>query len=327
MGRLSAWERLALVRILSLDLRKSVLCILLIISTITRAEEPIVPIERSDYSRPTGIAPAYFGPNAFPIPDMLDGRTERRLRLELAADGYFGFKKDKTADLFARVHIPLFTDRVNLTLWIPITEWYAMTPERQRECRLQDTVAMRGHEAGDVYISTDIQLCKARKYLPDMVLRAAMKTASGGGFEKARQYDDPGYFFDLAVGKSLYLGQGKTFPYADPEGATVELRFAGSAGFLCWQTDNGRQNDAVMYGLQMLLKTAHFSFRSTWGGYVGWEKYGDRPMSIKATLSGHVRDFEPYLTYQYGIKDYPFHQVRVGLAYRIDILKHKKAEQ
>ncbi len=307
-------------------MRKYLLFILLTISIAARAdEEPLVPIERSDYSRPTGIAPYYFGPNAFPIPDMLDGRTESRLRLELAGDGYFGFKKDQTADLFARAYIPLFTDRVNLTLWIPVTEWYKMTTERQRECRLQDTVAMSGHEAGDVYISTDIQLLKARKYAPDIVLRAAMKTASGGGFEKARQYDDPGYFFDLAIGKSLYFGRGKTFPEAVPKEAVVELRFAGSVGFLCWQTDNGRQNDAVMYGLQMLLKTEYVSLRTTWGGYVGWEKYGDRPMSIKATLAGHIHDFEPYLTYQYGIKDYPFHQVRVGLAYRIDILKYKKA--
>ncbi len=285
-----------------------------------------MPIERSDYSRPTGIAPYYFGPNAFPIPDMLDGRTESRLRLELAGDGYFGFQKDRTADVFIRAYIPLFTDRVNLTLWMPVMEWYRMTPERQRTCRLQDTVVMSGHEAGDVYISTDIQLLKARKYAPDIVLRAAMKTASGGGFEKARQYDDPGYFFDLAIGKSLYFGRGKTFPYTDPEEAVVELRFAGSAGFLCWQTDNGRQNDAVMYGLQMLIKSEYVSLRTTWSGYVGWEKYGDRPMSIKATLAGHIHHFEPYITYQYGIKDYPFHQVRIGLAYPIDILKYKKTK-
>ena len=308
-------------------MRKYIVFILLTVSLFARAEEePLVPIERSDYSRPTGIAPYYFGPNAFPIPDMLDGRTESRLRLELAGDGYFGFQKDRTTDVFIRAYIPLFTDRVNLTLWMPVMEWYKMTTERQRTCRLQDSVVMSGHEAGDVYISTDIQLLKARKYAPDIVLRAAMKTASGGGFEKARQYDDPGYFFDLAIGKSLYFGRGKTFPYTDSEETVVELRFAGSAGFLCWQTDNGRQNDAVMYGLQMLLKTEYVSLRTTWSGYVGWEKYGDRPMSIKATLAGHIHNFEPYITYQYGIKDYPFHQVRIGLAYPIDILKYRKSE-
>lgn len=304
-------------------MRKTVLCLLLTISGLVCAK---VPIQEPNLREPTGIAPAYFGPNALPVPDMLDGRTESCLRLELAGDGYFGFQKDKTADLFARVYIPLFTDRVNLTLWMPVVEWYSMTLERQRTCRLQDTVALSGHEAGDVYISTDIQLLKARKYAPDIVLRAAMKTASGGSFGKARQYDDPGYFFDLAIGKSLYFGRGKTFPYADSEGAVVELRFAGSAGFLCWQTDNGRQNDAVMYGLQMLLKTKYVSWRTTWGGYIGWENDGDRPMSLKTSIAGHIRDFEPFVMYQYGIKDYPFHQLRVGLAYHINILNRTKKQ-
>ena len=178
---------------------------------------------------------------------------------------------------------------------------------------------MTGHEAGDVYVSTDIQLLKARKFAPDITLRAAIKTASGGSFDKARYYDNPGYFFDLGVGKSLYFGKGKTFPYADATDAKVELRFAGSAGFLCWQTDNGRQNDAVMYGLQMLLKSEYVSLRAVWSGYVGWEKDGDRPMTIKARLAGHIKGFEPFAEYQYGIKDYPFHQVRVGLAYNIHV--------
>ena len=278
-----------------------------------------VPIAHPNLGEPTGIAPAYFGPNAFPVPDMLDGRTQSHLRLEIAGDGYLGYEKDWTADVFARVHIPLFTERVNLTLWMPVQEWYAMTPERQRTCRLQDTVPMTGHEAGDVYVSTDIQVWKARKWSPDVMLRAAIKTASGGSFEKARYYDNPGYFFDLSVGKSLYFGAGKQFPYADSADAKVELRFAGSAGLLCWQTDNGRQNDAVMYGLQMLLRSEYVSLRAVWSGYVGWENDGDRPMVVKARLAGHAKGFEPFAEYQYGIKDYPFHMVRVGLAYNINV--------
>lgn len=297
-------------------MRKRLLYILLLLCVAVQAR---VPIAHPNLGEPTGIAPAYFGPNAFPVPDMLDGRTQSHLRLEIAGDGYLGYEKDWTADVFARVYIPLFTERVNLTLWMPVQEWYAMTPERQRTCRLQDTAAIRGHEAGDAYVSTDIQIVKARRWLPDMALRAAIKTASGGSFEKARYYDNPGYFFDLSVGKSLYFGAGKQFPYADAADAKVELRFAGSAGFLCWQTDNGRQNDAVMYGLQMLLRSEYVSLRAVWSGYVGWENDGDRPMVVKARLAGHAKGFEPFAEYQYGIKDYPFHMVRVGLAYNINV--------
>ena len=303
-------------------MRRHILFILLLLDAVfPYAAVPIVPPKLSES---TGIAPAFFGPNALPVPDMLDGRTQPALRMELATDGFFGYEKDKTADLYARVNIPLWTDRVNLSVWMPIMEWYSMTLERQRTCRLQDKEPIQGHEAGDVYVSTDIQLLKARKYTPDIAFRAALKTASGGSFDKARYFDSPGYWFDVAVGKSMYIGKGVSA--MDNENAFLELRLAGSLGFLCWQTDNGRQNDALMYGLQLFAKAKYVSLRATWGGYRGWEKSGDRPMSIKAQVNGHIKGFEPFVAYQYGIKDYPFHQLRIGLAYNLDILKYKKSK-
>lgn len=294
-----------------------------ILSSVATAVFSMVPIEQAVLSNnPTGIAPLYFGPNAFPVPDMLDGRTENKLRLELAGDGYLGTYGDKTADVFARIFIPLFTPRVNFTLWMPVMEWYSLSDERRRMCRIADSTLIRGHEAGDVYVSTDIHVLTQRRFRPDIAIRACIKSASGGGFARARYYDDPGYFFDATIGKSIYVGRtgvsglpGEAFP--------VEIRLAASAGFLCWQTDNGRQNDAVMYGVQLLLKHEYVSLRSTWGGYVGWENYGDKPMTLKIQISGHIHGFDPFVAYQYGIKDYPFHQLRIGLAYNIDILRKK----
>jgi len=276
-----------------------------------------VPIVAPDLSQPTGIAPAYFGPNAFPIPEMLDGRTQNHLRLELAGDGYFGYNGDRTADIFARVSVPLFTRWANLTVWMPVYEWY-------------DQYDGKGSGAGDAYISTDVQVLhdswfhsSKSRWIPQATIRLAMKTASGGQFERRRHYDCPGYFFDFSMGKSFYFGKGKSFPYADAENSLIELRLAGSAGFLCCQTDNGRQNDAIMYGLQLLLKHEYVSLQATWAGYWGWERHGDAPMSLRARLAGHVQGFEPFVQYQWGIKDYPFHQVRLGLAYHIDILHSK----
>ena len=59
------------------------------------------------------------------------------------------------------------------------------------------------------------------------------------------------------------------------------------------------------------------------GNAADHERYGDAPMTLKFRAAGHVKGFEPYVQYQYGIKDYPFHQIRVGLVYNIDILKRK----
>ena len=263
----------------------------------------LVPIERPDLSKPTGIAPAYFGPNALPIIDMSDGLTQRDLSVELAGEGYWGYRqRNNTADIFARVRVPLFTRWANISVWMPVFGWY-------------DQYDGKGSGAGDVYISTDVQVLhhewfKAEKarYIPQMTVRVGVKTASGEQFERRRHFDNPGYFFDLAIGQSVPVKQ-------------VQLRFAGTAGFLCWQTDNGRQNDAVMYGLQAAMHHEYVSLQATWGGYVGWERYGDAPMSIKIRAAGHVKGFEPYVQYQYGIQDYPFHHVRVGLIYHINILK------
>lgn len=275
-----------------------VLCLLSIVHSPLFA---LTPTEKPDLSQPTGIAPAFFGPNAFPVPDMLDGLTQRELHLELAGDGYWGHDGSRTADIFARVHVPLFTRWANLSIWMPIFGWY-------------DQYDGKGHGAGDVYLSTDVQVLHNEwfktpnaKYIPQMTLRLGMKTASGEQFHRRRHYDCPGYFFDLSIGQSIPLKH-------------LTLRFAGSAGFLCWQTDNGRQNDAFMYGLQAKLRHEYFSVQATWGGYVGWEHYGDAPMTIKARVAGHVKGFEPYVQYQYGIHDYPFHQLRIGLVYHIDIL-------
>jgi len=257
---------------------------------------------------PTGVAPAFFGPNALPVPDMSDGRTYEQLRVELAADGYFGYDGSRTADLFARVHVPVFTRWANISIWMPVYEWYSQADGT-------------GSGAGDVYLSTDIQVLhnswfksERAKYIPQMTLRLGMKTASGEQFERKRHYDCPGYWFDAAIGESFGLG-------------ALELRIAASAGFLCWQTANARQNDALMYGVQTTLRHEYASLQATWGGYVGWERYGDRPMTIKVRAAGHVKGFEPYVQYQYGIKDFPFHQIRVGLAYNIDILKSKVERQ
>lgn len=263
-----------------------------------------VPVGKPDLRQPTGIAPAFFGPNALPVIDISDGRTDSCLRLELAADGYFGYDNSRTADLFARVHVPLFTRWANLTVWMPVYEWYEQ----------QDG---KGSGAGDAYVSTEIQVLHSdwfrsdrARWIPQAVVRAGFKSASGGQFERRRHFDTPGYFIDLSIGNSLYRGNW-------------EFRLAGSAGFLCWQTDNGRQNDAVMYGLMALAKHTYFSLQAVWGGYVGWERHGDAPMSLKCRAAGHVKGFEPYIQYQWGIKDYPFHQIRVGLVYSLDILKKR----
>ncbi len=278
--------------------------LLLATSYVAQAQVDIV---KPDLSVPTKIAPDYFGPNALPIPDMLDGTTSSDVVLDFGADYFAGHRGDSTYDLYFKLVVPLYSDRINLSVWMQsIVEWYEMSEESHEHSRLPDDIAYTGYETGDAYITTDIHLMQQSATRPDITLRVGLKTALGYGFFKARYFDNPGYFFDTSVAKSYPLG-GSFFE---------DIRFVGSFGFLCWQTDNGRQNDAVMYGVQTKLRTKYFTLTESFGGYSGWERDGDCPVSLKSELRTQFGRYEPYVVHQYGFRDYPFTQYRIGVSYR-----------
>ena len=207
------------------------------------------------------VSPLYFGPNALPVPDILDGRVSEKLYLELDYDWFSGHYGDMTHTLSAKVRVPLFTPRVNLSVWMPVVEGYRYTPEALEHFRPLVRRA-RGTQVGNVYVSTDIQVFRERRIMPGITVRAAVITASGDGDEYSRYFDAPGYFFDASVGKSLELG--------------------------------------------------HPFF---WQGYNGWMGDGDRPMVIQASLTFKAGGFRPVIAYEYGLRDWPYSHLRIGLAY------------
>lgn len=250
------------------------------------------------------ISPLYFGPNALPVPDMLDGRVSEKLYAEVAYDFYKGFYGDRTQDINVKLNIPLFTPRVNLTVWMPVIEFYHNTPRSlAHQASLDQKV--KGKEFGNVYVTTDIHVFKQKRYSPDVTLRIGLITASGDSEQFARYFDAPGYFFDTSIAKSVKF-ENSFFK---------ELRFVANLGFLCWQVSTSSQNDAYMYGLKTCLETKAFSTSFAWQGYSGWIDDGDKPMVLKADIVGNVGKFRPLFVYQYGLRDYPFHQFRIGLGY------------
>ena len=280
------------------------------------------PLNKTSQRTITQISPYYFGPNAFAVPEMLDGRVQTTLRAELATDYFKGFRGDRTIDAAFKLNVPLWTDRVNLSVWMPAMEWYRNTDESLTACRVQDENiedARSGHLAGDVYVSTDMQILRESDIIPDLVLRAALKTASGFESFHARYYDSPGYFFDISVGKSVAVGQSEKWKH--------RLRAALTTGFLCWQTDLGRQNDATQFGVMGKWENTFFSLSVNLAGYSGWEHNNqngelahDRPTVLRSDLICHFGQLDAVAVYQYGLRDYPYHLLRLGVAYRLDIL-------
>lgn len=300
------------------------LCMLLPVLCSANMAASQTPVAHPDRHSVTLISPYYFGPNAFPIPDMLDGTVEHNLRAELSADRFLGKRGDLTADASFRISIPLFTDRVSLSAWMPVMEWWKNSDENIEVCRLADAAKdnsriRKGHGVGDIFVSTDVELLRETHMLPAVAVRIAFKTASSDDdYCTGRFYDSPGYFFDIAAGKTFFCG----------DGFFRGLRGAVTTGFLCWQTDNGRQNDATMYGLQAKVLTRFFSISEMFGGYGGWENSisdggdlaHDRPMSIKSQLTVPVGKAEIFVAHQYGIRDYPFSQLKIGFSWNVDIL-------
>lgn len=250
------------------------------------------------------ISPLYFGPNALPVPDMLDGRVSEDLYLELDMDVFQGFYGDLTETVFAKINIPLFSPRVNLSAWMPIVEFYRNTPASIAHF-MPPEPKYKGWEIGNVYVSVDIHVFKEKKIMPDISVRAAVITASGDGEEHARYFDAPGYFFDASIGKSFSLG----------EGFFRNLRIVLNGGFLCWQVSQSGQNDAPMYGAAAILGTSVFELDCALQGYSGWIGNGDKPVVFKSVLSFPIGKFRPIISYEYGIRDYPYHHYRIGVGY------------
>ena len=265
------------------------------------------PIIQPNLSASTKIAPAYFGPNAFQVPDMLDGRTTTHMSINVAADYYSGTLThrggDVTSGISCKCIIPLFSPKVNFVAWMPIAEYYYVNEEVNAIRRIPHKGSLSGWDSGDVYFSTDIQLFVQQLHGADMVVRAALKSASANTYAKARYYDAPGYFFDAAIGRNFSLNDKS------------KVRIAMSSGFLCWQTDVGRQNDAVMYGLQAAWQHEKLQVKATWGGYMGWEGDGDRPMIAKVLLSYTLKALSIDAYYKIGINDWPFRQMSLATTY------------
>ncbi len=259
-----------------------------------------------------------WGPNALPVIDMSAGETSKELSIEISGSYFRGFDQSNTFTPNLRLNIPLFSRWVNLEAWYSVMDFYSM---QNAKCKMHNLTTPHSlshwhNVAGDIYVSTNIQVLHRNwfktKYIPSAVARIGIKTASGGDFKNHRFIDAPGYFFDLTVAEKI------EFENSWPR----TLSFAGSIGFYCWQTGRAEQNDAYMYGLRAEFEARYLRLLAEWGGYTGWQKNGDCPMVIKAKLKVPCRfGFEPYITYQYGIRDWQYQEFRIGMKYSIDVVR------
>jgi len=263
------------------------------------------------------VAPKYFGPYAFPVPDMLDGTICNDLHLELSGDMVVGniggnSHKDYTYAPTYCIHLPLWTSRATLSVWGEFQEFYNDTEQARAARGVDPKEKLKDTDTGNLYFSLDMLILREKKYIPSLTLRSTIQTATGDHFERARHFDAPGYYFELSTGKDFKIGD------------KIAIRPALALDFVCWQSDNGRQNDALGWGAQVAFKSPVVTFSTAFGQYNGIQGNGDLPRTINSRLEFHIGKWSPFIYYRHGYHDWPFDQYRVGLYYRMDILKYMK---
>lgn len=256
---------------------------------------------------------AWFGPNALPVPEFTDATIPAKTIFQLMGDYYFGFG-DKTKNGYLKVEIPLLPERVSLKVWGTAFEHFETT-EAVRQKR--NASARTGSEFGDIYVQTRMLICTEKEIRPSIILNTTLRTASPKTYLTRRYFDTPGYYFDTEIGKSFQTG-----------GAWIsEIRTVVNGGFLCWETTKSIQDEGPLYGGKIIVGNPNWNLENTISGYWGWmhtnkasPDYGDAAAVWASKIIIHSNKLSYFAQYQYGIRDFPFHQIRVGVSFQVERL-------
>lgn len=247
-------------------------------------------------------APRYFGPNAFPIPELRPAMVGSRFEVELRGE-YHDYTGDQTKDLFGRVYLPFVKGRAAVEVSFVYKEDYKMTPETRDERHayaLESPISYNG----DVVISALFQAWKSEKWV-DLLVSINLKTASGGRLVDARFTDAASYWMDLTVGRDLIKANHKN----------ISLRMMAMGGFYCWMTNDvaHRQNDAISFGVGLTATYRNFTLSTDLSGFHGYEKAGDSPLILRNVLNYEYKKNILSARYHHGMRDRLYETY--GLAY------------
>lgn len=251
-------------------------------------------------------SPAWFGPNANPVPEFTGAIIPAKTQLSLMTDVYFGYG-DLTLSGRYKVEVPLIPEYVSVNVWCTQLEYFQVTPALAADRKM---VNRSGTALGDYYVQTRIRILKESQHGFDLVVNSTLKTASGTGLPNRRYFNTAGYYFDFEIAKTFDLNVE----------ATKKMRLSTDLGFMSWDVSANTQDDAFMYGAKVSFIGSRWESVTTLSGYWGWmhthEKYGpdygDAPVVVSTKLVYTENDFSIFGQYQFGIQNFPYHQIRIG---------------
>ena len=246
-----------------------------------------------EYMRYMNYSPRYFGPNAFPLPELRSGYLNKSVEVELRGE-YHTYQGDEVKDVYGRLFIPVAEGRTGLEVCGVIYEYYNMTKETVLERHAAGQYWENG-AYGDVIFSSFYQLFRNNKRV-DLLLETSLKTASGTRISDARYTDAASYWIDVNTGFHLYRN----------DASASFIRLQGLAGFYCWMTNDivHRQNDAFLYSAGISGGTKNLILQADLAGFHGYKNNGDRPLILRTKLNYEYRNNILSFRYKHGINDY-----------------------
>lgn len=273
------------------------------------------------------IAPGKMGPNALLVPRMDYARVGYESKLELGVH-YHQMTGDTAINSFFRYYWNIAPGRAAVEIWGQPGETFRSTNEVRdfRQVVYRDEGWMT--VAGDLLISTYIQLLKDKTYLPDMVLNYSLKTTTGDNYHARYTNAGMNYFY-MAFGKSLFTSSKWL----------SEIRIAGLTGFYVWQTNKVEmaQDEGAVIELGIELKNQWLSLYTEYGGYNGYDAYKymngiygegaiqghNDPRILRTRIKKTGKIFNITAEYQTGFQDYHYQTFRLAVIYHFKAPERK----
>ncbi|MBK7027754.1 MAG: hypothetical protein IPH45_00380 [Bacteroidales bacterium] len=70
---------------------------------------------------------------------------------------------------------------------------------------------------------------------------------------------------------------------------------------------------------KIIMSNKNIEFENSISGYSGWMNNGDHPMVFSSQLTHKNKRINFFGQYQYGIRDFPYHHIRLGLLYQLKL--------
>ncbi|WP_333596186.1 hypothetical protein [Schleiferia thermophila] len=256
----------------------------------------------SPYEKYMHIEPGRMGPNALPVPDLVFFVWDSLNYLKGNVQTYFA-PGDFTFSGGWQVYYQA-DRRVAISAHMVYAEFFK-TSVSVRDFRVARTFDARGWAVGDLYVETHWLMVRSRRWIPEVILRSGIKTASGNRLEDARFSDTPGYYFDLNFRKVFK----KNF---------IVHQWYSMMGFYAYQTYrvDYKQNDALLYGVGWRFQTRTIGLDTHLRGYAGYFGKYDKPLIFSFSFFRQLESYLLSVRFQRGNHSWPFWSAELGFVYR-----------